>query len=180
MRHPLACLTALIAPLTLGCAGPDKAPPASAPTARPAALAADLDQLAGEGWTGSLTYLDYTSRKPFTMPATLAVSRIPGAADPSWTFRLGYPDEPRANSEHTITLTAGGSLLDGETVLERTPLPAGGIRLITETDGEDDHRPARLRHEYDLSPKSCTIRKLVRPQGSPEFFERNTYRWTRP
>jgi hypothetical protein len=179
MRHPPTRITASLALLTLGCAGPDHSAPASAPTAQPAALPADLDQLAGDTWTGSLTYLDYTTREPFTMPATLAVTRIPGAADPSWTFRLGYPDEPRANSEHPITLSANGTLLDGETILERTPLPAGGIHLVTETDGEDDEHPARVRHEYDLSPNSCTIRKLVRPQGSPEFFERNTYRWTR-
>ncbi|MFX5622751.1 hypothetical protein ABTE00_21585, partial [Acinetobacter baumannii] len=29
-------------------------------------------------WVGSLTYLDYTSGKPYTMPADLIVTAIPG------------------------------------------------------------------------------------------------------
>ena len=78
-----------------------------------------------------------------------------------------------------MVLAGGGSVFDGEAVVERSELPGGAVRVVTEADGEDDHKPARFRHEYEMGPRACSIRKLVRFEGESAFFERNTYRWGR-
>ena len=147
-------------------------------TPQPIAQASDIDGLVGGTWVGSLTYLDYTSKKPYTMPSTLTVERVAGSAS-SWTFRLGYPDEPHANREELVVLSEQGRVFDGEAVVERATLPGGGVRVVTETDGEDDRRPARIRHLYLVGRSSFSIQKLVRFSGEAEFIERNTYRWAR-
>lgn len=154
--------------------------PGPATSARPTVSAADVDLLVGSGWSGTLTYLDYMSGKPYTMPATLAVERVAGAAEPTWRLKLGYPDEPKADSVRLVVLSEGGAVFDGEAVVERSPLVSGGVRLVTEGEGEDDHRPAWFRHEYEFGRGSCSIRKLVRFQGETTFLERNAYRWRRP
>lgn len=161
----------------LACATAQRATPLLLqPAAR--ALPADFDLLGGPLWRGTLTYLDYTSGKPTTIKSNLLVARLPGDA-PVWEWRLGYDDEPKANRGETVTLAEEGRLFDGEVVVERTALPAGAIRVVTETDGEDDHRPARLRHVYTLSASAASLQKLVRFAGTGSFLERNVYRWTR-
>lgn len=171
----------VVAGSVLGMTGPGCSGPGPAPAARATASmrAQDVDGLTGGAWAGTLTYLDYTSGKPYTMPATLAVERIAGAAEPSWRFRVGYPDEPKANAERLVVLAGQGSVFDGETVVERTEEPGGVVRVVTEAEGEDDRRPARFRHEYEFGPGACSIRKLVRFEGESAFFERNTFRWRR-
>ena len=37
--------------------------------------AADMQRLAGAPWKGSLTYMDYTSKKPVTVASALVVTR---------------------------------------------------------------------------------------------------------
>ena len=142
------------------------------------ALAADFDLFAGPLWRGTLTYLDYQSHKPVSIKSTLSVTRLAGD-DPRWDLRLGYDDEPHANKGETVALAEEGRLFDGELVTEREALAGGGVRVVTESDGEDDHKPARLRHVYTLGPSAASLQKLVRFAGASDFIERNIYRWTR-
>ncbi len=81
----------------------------------PRVLPADLYTLTGKPWTGTLTYLDYTSKKPMEIRSTLTFSRVtaistaaptatPTPAEPSWTMNVGYTDEPHANSSNVVVL----------------------------------------------------------------------------
>lgn len=160
--------------LLAACAAP--APPPAAPIAL--VLAADLDRLAGEPWKGSLTYLDYGSGAPVTIRSTLVVERL-GRPPLSWSFRVGYTDEPEKDGGETLTLRADGQRMGGDALVERTQTTYGLVRITTEADGEDDGRKARLRYVYRIEDQRFSLQKLVRLQGADDFFERSIFRWHR-
>lgn len=168
MPSPITSLVTLaaLAFVIVGCAGPAKLAPS------------DIDQLAGERWKGTLTYLDYTSNKPTTIPSSLSVTRV--QAQPSaWEFAFGYSDEPQADNRNTLVLSPDGRTFAGETVLERATLPGGGVRIVTTEQGKDDNKPATLRYVYTITPTEFSITKFVKYAGSESEIERNTYRWKR-
>jgi len=51
----------------------------------PALRSTDLQMLTGQPWTGTLTYLDYRSKRPVSIRSTLIVSR-PKGDEPVWIF----------------------------------------------------------------------------------------------
>jgi hypothetical protein len=149
-----------------------------APAQAPAVRAEDLGQLTGDKWSGSLTYLDYGSGRRVSIRSTLVVTPAAGDAT-SWVFAYEYPDEPKANSLQRVTLGEGGTILDGEKVVERARLEGGALRVVTERAGSDDGRKALFRYTYLFGAASFQITKEVRPEGAAAFFERNRYSWTR-
>ena len=140
--------------------------------------AADIETLTGTPWVGTLTYLDYTSHQPTTIDSSLIVRRTQDAPK-SWEFGVGYSKEPHADSKDVVTLSGGGSMLGDEAVVSREVLPGGGVRIVTEMDGEDDNRHSRFRFEHTITPHEYSRRKLVRFDGEKEYFERHVYRWAR-
>ena len=138
----------------------------------------DLQILTGTQWSGTLTYLDYRSKKKVSIPANLNVT--PDAEDKwSWVFEYVYPDEPKANSREIVRLSKDGRSINGEVVLERISLPDNTVRFVTEKKGEDNNRSAVIRFTYLLNAKSFSIRKEVRYEGEDQFFERNNFDWKR-
>src|SRR6476620_2289542 len=107
----------------------------------------DINQMKGE-WKGSLTYLDYSTKKPYTMPADLTISYLEKTN--AIVFLNTYPNEPKANSADTVMLSKDGSMIDKETVRSRSVIPDRGTVIITEISGVDgnDNRPALIRHTY--------------------------------
>ena len=147
----------------------------------PAIGAADIDRLTGPQWMGTLTYLDYTSHVETTIKSSLLVARLPEQPDGAfaWDMRVGYADEPHANSGETAVLARGGRFFRDGNVLECAVLSDGTVRVATEQDGQDDGRAAQLRFVYLLGDKQCSIQKLVRLPPDGVFFERHIYRWSR-
>ena len=136
----------------------------------------DLAVIAGTGWTGTLTYRDYSP--PYgevTITAELAAATTPDGLMLSYI----YPKEPQANSEGAFALTENGTVLDGARItgLARTD---GLLTVTTEESCEYDDKPATCLHEYTFGPKVFTAAKRVRFSGSPETFQRNVYRFTSP
>lgn len=173
------CLAAVV-----GCAVTKPSTETSTPTViAPGAVVAatDIDRLTGEPWTGTLTYLDYTSREETTIKASLLVARLPEQPDGAfaWDMRVGYADEPHANDSETAVLADGGRSFRDAHVVERAVLADGTVRFVTEQDGEDDGRAARLRFVYLVGETQCSIQKLVRFGPDGAFFERHVYRWNR-
>ncbi|HEX7177685.1 MAG TPA: hypothetical protein VF240_20670 [Pyrinomonadaceae bacterium] len=144
----------------------------------PKVRAEDLRPLTGAQWTGSLTYLDYRANKKVSIPSNLTVTQLAGD-EMSWVFEYQYPDEPKANSKQTVTLSKDGTVIDGETVIERTSLDGRMLRIVTEQTGKDNDKDALFRYTYLLGPSSFSLKKEVRPEGVAEFFERNQYSWKR-
>lgn len=144
----------------------------------PRVQAGDLRRLTGTRWMGVLTYLDYRSNKRVSIPSNLTVTQSAGD-EMSWVFEYRYPGEPKANSKRAVTVTGGGSLIDGEEVIERTALDGGALRIVTERAGSDNDKKALFRHTYLFAASSFSIKKEVRYEGTAEFFERNLYSWER-
>ncbi len=137
-------------------------------------LPSDIDILTGGPWVGTLTYLDYSSGKSVTIDSSLSVRRV---AEASWEFGVGYSKEPHADSKEVVTLAAG--MLGGDRVVSRRELPGGGVVVVTESAGEDDHRAALFRFEHSITALEYSRRKMVRLDGEREFIERHVYRWKR-
>lgn len=139
---------------------------------------ADLKPLIGK-WQGGLTYLDYSSGKPFTMPANVDIER--SGAGRSFLFINSYPKEPNANSTDTMILSKNGSMFDGSPVKSKRMLSDGNTEIITEilkTDG-NENKPAVLRHTYIIGRKIYINRKDVQFTGQTNWIMRNEYKYSR-
>ena len=138
----------------------------------------DLQILTGTQWSGTLTYLDYRSKKKVSIPSNLTVK--PNGEDKwSWLFEYEYPNEPQANSREIVQLSKDGRNMNGEVVVERISLPDNTVRFVTEKKGEDNNRSAVIRFTYSLNAKSFSIMKEVRYEDEDQFFERNRFDWKR-
>ena len=148
--------------------------------AQATALRTDVDRLVGPGWSGTLTYRDYTTDARTTIKAALLLTKLPDATDASarWDLRIAYADEPHANSGDTISLAADGRRFRRATVVERTVLPSGEVQVVTEEEGDDNNRPARVRLVYRISERKASLQKMIRYEGG-EYFERHIYEWVR-
>lgn len=149
---------------------------ASAQTAK--LSADDLKVLEGPKWVGNLTYLDYGSNKKVSIKSNVTITRNP-AHFAAWDFAYEYPDEPKANSKSQVTLEAGGTIFDGKTVIERKKTADGTLTIVAIKDGTDNNKKALFRYTYTVGKSSFTVKKDVQLEGSTEYFERNTYSWTR-
>jgi hypothetical protein len=138
----------------------------------------DLKILEGPKWTGTLTYLDYRSNKKTSIKSNLIVTRASDNAS-SWQFAYEYPDEPKANDSSTVDLTELGRRLGGKEIIEKETTSGGGMRLVATMDGTDNNKKALFRFTYLISRNAFSIKKEVRLDGATEWFERNTYSWTR-
>lgn len=127
-------------------------------------------------WKGSLTYLDYSSGKPYTMPANVTISKDGNNVN-QLIFVFTYPDEPKANGNDTLVISNDGLLIDGATVVSKKKNSDGSLEIITDKNGADgnDNRKAELRHIYTISKKKFSNRKEVRFDGEEKFIMRNEY-----
>lgn len=134
----------------------------------------DFKKLSGS-WSGSLTYLDYKSGKPYTMPADLEVKRL--GKNEQFLFSNIYPNEKNANSTDTISISKDGKFIGKEVVKSRRKLFTGDIEIITEESGKDgnDNKPATFRHIYTLGSSTYTNRKDVQFTGETRWINRHEY-----
>ena len=148
------------------------------PTDTPKLKRSDVQLLTGEEWTGTLTYLDYSTNKKVSIPSNLIVTQ--SEVDRfAWIFDYQYPDEPKANSTKDVILSKDGRTFNGEAVVERLKIDATMLKVTTEKSGSDNDKKALFRFTYLIAPKSFSIRKEVRYEGETNFIERNQYTWTR-
>lgn len=136
---------------------------------------ADFKAVLGH-WEGSLTYLDYSSGKPFSMPANIAIARL-GAKQ--LIFANTYPEEAAANSADTSTIAKNGTMLDEEKLISKRKLADGNLEIITEYTGPDgnDNLLARIRHTYTIGKTLLVIRKDVMFVGDAEWIMRHEFRY---
>ena len=138
----------------------------------------DLFLLTGPRWTGTLTYLDYSTNRKVSIPSTLQVTPVEGQTL-SFTFDYQYPDEPHARSTSTLTITADGKEFAGARIVERRGSASGPLILVMEKMGRDNDREALIRHTYQIETGRLSIRKEVRYTGITQFLLRNEYVWQR-
>ncbi len=124
-------------------------------------------------WEGTLTYLDYSSGKPYTMSANIKIDLTADAKG----FILGYeyPKEPHANSKDTTFMV--GNQFGKDKIVEFKQDANGDYTLTTEIDGKDgnDNKKAILRHTYLLQSNTFSIIKDVKFEGTDKWIKRNEY-----
>lgn len=138
----------------------------------------ELRKLAG-CWKGSLTYLDYRSGKPYTMPANLEVKK--GMTGRNILCFMAYPDEPRANGTDTLSISEDGRFLDKERIISKRIYPKDSLVIITETKGVDgnDNKEALIRHTYTLGRTAYSVKKEVQFNRDAQWITRNEYKFIR-
>jgi quinol monooxygenase YgiN len=124
-------------------------------------------------WEGNLTYLDYSSGKPYSMAATITLSLTQDQK--GFMMLYEYPKEPHANAKDTAYVK--GNLFGKEQIVAFNKEPNGDFQLITDVDGEDgnDHKKAVLRHTYLLKEQQFSIVKEVKFVGTDQWIKRNEY-----
>jgi hypothetical protein len=134
----------------------------------------DFDKLSGT-WEGSLTYLDYSSEKPYTMPVDIVIKRI-GKTN-KFIFSNIYPNEKSANSIDTVSISTDGKYINNELIKSRRKLANGDIEIITEEYGKDgnDNKPATFRHTYTLGKTIYKKRKDVLFNDKIDWINRHEY-----
>ena len=130
-------------------------------------------------WKGSITYLDYTSGKLFSMPCNITISKYD--PDPNrLILAFDYPNEPKANGNDTMAISADGTMIDDEKVISKEKTN-GRLEIVTEKNGVDgnDHKKALIRHIYLISKRAFIKRKEVKFEGDENFIMRNEYKMSR-
>ncbi len=136
----------------------------------------DLDKISGK-WKGTLTYLDYSTNKPFTMPANVSVER--GKNEYQVQLFINYPKEPNANSKDRIIISKDGLLLNKTRVTSREILTNQEIKITTEYSGKDNRNKALIRNIYIFGQQRFIIRKEVKFNDSEDWLVRNEYSFAR-
>lgn len=136
----------------------------------------DLKVVIGN-WEGSLTYLDYQTSKPYTMPANLMVTR--GKTENILLLNNIFPNEPKANSSEKIKITKDGMLLNKNTVTSREELENGYVQIQTEQKAKDDNKKALIRYTYSLGRDFFLIRKEVQFEEEGDWIKRSEVTYQR-
>ena len=132
----------------------------------------DLSSSVGN-WKGKLTYLDYTTGKPYTISANIEISLTQNKN--GYITGYEYPDEPHANSIDTTYVIE--KLFGKDKIVEFRKATEGGFMLVTEIEGADgnDHKKATLRHTYTLKANTFSVVKDVKFDGTDKWIKRNEY-----
>jgi len=132
----------------------------------------DLSNSVGS-WEGKLTYLDYSTGKPYTMSANIKISLTENKN--GYIMEYEYPKEPQANSKDTTYIA--NKLFGKDKIVDFKKATDGGFTLVTEIVGEDgnDNNKAILKHTYILKPNTFSIIKDVKFDGTDKWIKRNEY-----
>ena len=124
-------------------------------------------------WPGKLTYLDYSSGKPFSMAANVTLSLTQDQM--GFIMLYEYPKEPHANAKDTTYVM--GNLFGKDRIVAFNKEQNGDFQLITEVEGEDgnENKKAVLRHTYLLKENHFSMVKDVKFVGTDRWIKRNEY-----
>ena len=134
----------------------------------------DLKIIIGN-WKGTITYLDYQTQKPFSMPANLEVTQ--GSRNQKLILKNNYPREPKANNSDKIKISKNGTALNNHEVISRTTLANGDIQIITQYHGKDDHKKALIKQTYLLGNEVFIIIKEVQFNQKDVWIKRSEYNY---
>jgi hypothetical protein len=131
-------------------------------------------------WKGSLTYLDYTSGKPYTMPANVSI-QISSKNNNEIIFSYQYPNEPKANGNDTLAIKEKGTMIDNSKIIARKNNADGSLQIETERNGKDgnQNKDAVIKHIYIISKNNFISRKEVKFMDDNNWIKRNEYLFSR-
>ena len=138
----------------------------------PVASAEDFRVVAGSGWIGHLSYLDYSSEALSQIPVEIQIDEPNGR---TLDYSIKYPDETQYNSREKIELSRDGRKLNGGLIIARKRNDNGDLVLVTTYQGTDDNRRADIRVTYAIGSAAFSISKEIRFEGESDYFLRNQY-----
>ena len=128
-------------------------------------------------WEGTLTYMDYTSNTPYSMPANVTVTE--GKNKNQLILHNEYPNEPKANGKGKINLSKNGQAINGSDLISRENLENGDLELVTESMGKDNNEKALIRIVYVIGKDRFIMRKEVKFENSESWLQRNEFSYRR-
>ncbi|UOQ51004.1 hypothetical protein [Hymenobacter cellulosivorans] len=136
-----------------------------------------LQRLA-QPWHGTLTYLDYRSQQPVTLPTKL-VGRASAAGQLTLDFIYQEPSGRQVTGADQVELSADGRTLTWDAVVLRinqnAVSPNQDWLLVLEGEGQDDGKACLVRKTVLLCAGQLSVNKEVRYARVPTFVTRNTY-----
>jgi len=135
-----------------------------------------LENTIGE-WKGSLTYLDYQTNKPYTMPVNLSIEH--GKNKHQFKLFLEYPKETNANSTDKIKISKDGTKINKADVISNRKISEDEFEIITEYSGKDNNQKAEIRVIYIIGKAKLIIRKEVKFGNTENWILRNEYNYKR-
>ena len=137
----------------------------------------DFKPLEGK-WKGSLTYLDYKSNQPTTIPVNTMVETV---NDSSFNQYMYYSDEPDKNSGDLYKINKEGTMLNEMKLVSKTKQADGSVKIVLEYKGPDgnDYKPGTMQRIMEISPGRFVITKMVKFDGEDTFFQRHQYSFRR-
>ncbi len=144
-------------------------------TAQNTIAKAELKQLDNTSWEGILMYVNYSDGKEVFLPTTLQI-KIKGA---KIIMDTQYTTESSANERGTIKISNDGTQLGEEKIIKKIEGPNDALTLVTEFEGYDDNRPARIVKTYEITTNTFTITKKVFYENTPEPLTRNKYTYSK-
>jgi len=134
----------------------------------------DIKKFIGK-WSGTLTYLDYTSRKPYTMPCELTIEGK--RKNKKLILNYSYPNEPKANNKGKIKFSNNGISINKKDITSKAMNTEGQLEILLEYPDKDgnNRKKALVRNIYKIGSKNLTIRKEVKFEDSTEWIMRNEY-----
>jgi hypothetical protein len=109
---------------------------------------ADFESLQGDGWSGTLSYLNYKSKERSSIPVALSIDTSRRYAV---KYSIKYPGEEQYNDTSKIKISKDGLKIDGKPVVARIVLDTGAIQMVTAFRDKDDNRAADIRMTYTTS-----------------------------
>ena len=142
----------------------------------------ELKSLAGN-WEGELEYLDYQNDKSKTRLKLRSVNTF---KDGKVSQAIVYlePNGKEVKSSGSFALSPDGRAIIEEkmtwTITKNSFDKQGKTRTIVyETKWKDNDRNADLRETMIVKADEFSVTKEVRYENTPDFFVRNTHRYTR-
>jgi hypothetical protein len=135
-----------------------------------------LENTIGE-WKGTLSYLDYQTNEPYTMPVHLRIES--GKNKYQFKLFLEYPKEPSANGTDKIKISKDGSKINKANVVSNREISEGNFEIITEYSGNDNNIKSEIRVTYIIRKVELIIRKEVKFENTKNWILRNEYNYKR-
>ena len=138
----------------------------------------EIENLLGD-WKGTLTYLDYTSKQPYSMPCNLTIKSK--KKNRKLILLYEYPNEPKANNRSKLKISKDRKFLNNKPIKTQKILDDNSVELTVEYPGRDgnENKNALIRIIYIIGKEKFIIRKEVLFENTKESIMRNEYSFKR-
>lgn len=131
----------------------------------------ELKALDQTEWVGELMYINYGDGRVVILKTKMQIE----IKKDKIIMQTQYINEPSANSKSSIKLKKNGTYFGDEKIIEKTISESGLMTFITEYEGRDANKPAKIIKTYVYDNTKFSVTKEVQFEGASERFVRNAY-----